>query len=212
MAAEPQRPPAKSGEKKPEEEEVSALEDLMREHGVLGRILLVYEELLSRLRAGAPPVAEPLRQAAALVQRFVEEYHEKLEEDFLFPQFEKRGVLVPLVRVLRVQHAAGRVLTARILHDITADRLADPAGRAQVAADCRAFVRMYRPHKAREDTVLFPAAHKVFTAKSLDELGDRFEEQEDRRFGEGGFEKIVAQVAALEQSLGIYELEKFTTR
>ena len=29
-----------------------------------------------------------------------------------------------------------------------------------------AFIRMYRPHEAREDTVLFPALHKVFTVNS----------------------------------------------
>ena len=43
------------------------------------------------------------------MREFVEDYHEKLEEDFLFPEFEKRNELVPLVKVLREQHAAGRV-------------------------------------------------------------------------------------------------------
>ena len=75
---------------------------------------------------------------------------------------------------------------------------------------CEAFIRMYRPHAAREDTVLFPALRKILSAKQLDELGDKFEDEENRRFGAEGFEKIVEQVAAIERELGIYDLGQFT--
>ncbi len=77
-------------------------------------------------------------------------------------------------------------------------------------AKIEAFLRMYGPHAAREDTVLFPALHKLLSAKQLDELGDKFEAEENRRFGAGGFEKIVEQVATIEKSLGIYDLGQFT--
>ena len=40
-----------AAEKQPDDEDVSAIEDLMREHGVLRRILLIYEECVRRLRA-----------------------------------------------------------------------------------------------------------------------------------------------------------------
>jgi hypothetical protein len=75
---------------------------------------------------------------------------------------------------------------------------------------CRAFIRLYRPHKAREDTVLFPALHWLVTSKRLSDLGDDFEKEEDRLFGEGGFEKTVDQVAGIEKGLGIYDLSQFT--
>ena len=145
-----------------------------------------------------------------LVRKFVEDYHEKLEENFLFPEFEKRNELVPLVKVLREQHAAGRALTDPLLNG-------PPAGsasfrREQIAASCEAFIRMYRPHAAREDTVLFPALRKILSAKQLDELGDKFEAEENRRFGAGGFEKTVEQVAAIEKTLGIYDLAQFTPK
>ena len=55
---------------------------------------------------------------------------------------------------------------------------------------------MYRPHEAREDTVLFPAFRKIVPAKRIEELGEQFEKEEDRLFGEEGFEKTVDQVAA----------------
>jgi hypothetical protein len=71
---------------------------------------------------------------------------------------------------------------------------------------------MYRPHEAREDTVLFPALHKILSAKRLEELGEQFEKEEDRLFGEEGFEKTVDQVAAIEKQLGIHDLASFTPR
>ena len=71
---------------------------------------------------------------------------------------------------------------------------------------------MYRPHETREDTVLFPAFRKIVSAAKIKELGDRFEEEENRKFGAEGFERIVEQVAGMERQLGIYELDQFTPR
>ena len=74
----------------------------------------------------------------------------------------------------------------------------------------RSFITMYRPHEAREDTVLFPALHQVLSTKQLKDLGEQFEKEEDRLFGDEGFEKTVDQVAAIEKQLGIYDLAQFT--
>ncbi len=71
---------------------------------------------------------------------------------------------------------------------------------------------MYEPHAAREDTVLFPAFHALFTEKEFDELGERFEEKEHQVLGSAGFEGTVEKVAQLERSLGIYDLAQFTPK
>jgi hemerythrin-like domain-containing protein len=73
-----------------------------------------------------------------------------------------------------------------------------------------AFIRMYRPHKAREDTVLFPALHSLLSASEYDELSGQFDQRERDLFGENGLERMVARVVKIEQSLGIYELSSFT--
>jgi hemerythrin-like domain-containing protein len=194
------------------DEGVSPGEDLMREHGVLNRVLLVYEETLRRLDAGDDPRVDVLASAAALIQRFIEGYHEKLEEAELFPRFEKAGKLVELVGVLREQHAAGRGVTARILKLATPATAADKSARAQLSTSLRAFNRMYRPHEAREDTILFPAFHDLVGKKEYERLGDQFEEKEHQILGEDGFEKAVAEVAQLEQALGIHDLASFTPK
>jgi hemerythrin-like domain-containing protein len=204
--------------KKPEEkkgqpeEEVSAPEDLMREHGVLNRILLVYEEGLRRLRARDDVPPEVFQRPASLVRKFVEEYHERLEENFIFPEFERRGQLVELVKVLRQQHQAGRAVTEVVLRLTMPVEYRKPQNRQELRSAIEAFIRMYRPHEAREDTVLFPALHRILPAKQLDALGDKFEEEENRLFGKDGFEKTVDQVAAMEKQLGIYNLGQFTPK
>lgn len=193
-------------------EEIPATEDLMREHGVLRRILLIYEEGLRRLGDKQDVSPEVFHQSATLVRKFVEDYHEKLEEDFIFPEFEKRNQLVELVQVLRQQHQAGRRLTAVVLRIVGGEEFRKAEGREELASTLRGFIRMYRPHAAREDTVLFPTLRTIVSQDRIEELGEQFEKREDQLFGDQGFEKTVEQVAALEKQLGIYELSQFTPR
>ena len=193
-------------------EEVAPPEDLMREHGVLNRILLIYEESIRRIEASAPFPIETLAAAGDIIRRFIEQYHEKLEEDYLFPRFEKANKLVDLVGDLRRQHQAGRDLTATVLKLANAEGIKTPGDRKQLVAAMRSFIRMYRPHEAREDTVLFPAFREIVKPKEFLALGETFEDKEHALFGKEGFEGVVAQVAKLEQTLGIYDLAQFTPR
>ena len=195
---------------KDHEDGVSVPEDLMREHGVLRRVLLVYQECIRRVEAGQDLPPGVVKDSASIIRTFIEEYHEKLEEDHLFQRFEKAGVLADLTKTLRQQHEAGRVLTADILSLSDGERPMSPQDRAKLAQDMRSHIRMYRPHAAREDTVLFPALRRVCSPKEYEDLGETFEDTEHQLFGEEGFEKMVDKVAAIEKALGVYELTQFT--
>lgn len=192
--------------------EVTPTEDLMQEHGVLRRLLLIYDDLAGRLEQSQEASLDVLNSATGLIRRFVEEYHEKDEEDYLFPRFRKAGKLVDLVQVLDQQHQAGRQLTAHLNSLLVSDSFSKPETRLQVASNLRAFTRMYRPHAAREDTVLYPAFRSIISPKEFKALGEAFEDKEEKLFGKGGFEKIVAQVADVEKKLGIYQLSQFTPK
>ena len=195
------------------EDDVSAPEDLMREHGVLNRILLIYEEGLRRLRAKEDVAPDVFHKPATLVRKFVEDYHEKLEENFIFPEFEKRKKLVDLVKVLRKQHQAGRDVTDVVLRDAGGDRFRKEDGRKELVD----AVRGVHPHvpAARgprgHGAVPGPAQDRCRPSR-LKELGEQFEKEEDRLFGDEGFEKTVDQVAAIEKQLGIYDLAQFTPK
>ena len=194
------------------EEEVSPVEDLMREHGILKRVLLVYGEGIRRIETDQELPPETIMDSAKIIRNFIEDYHEKLEEDFLFPRFRKAGKLVDLVEVLLQQHQGGRKLTDITMLFATNQTLKNADDRRKLADSLRQFVRMYSPHEAREDTVLFPEFRKIVSRHEYDSLGEDFEKKEHELFGEDGFEKMVDKVSGIEKKLGIYELSQFTPK
>jgi len=200
------KPAPKAAPKKEEEEEdVSTNEDLMREHGVLNRILLIYDEAMRRIQANEKFDGAVLVKSAGLIKSFIEDYHEKLEEDHIFPRFEQTGnSLTELTVNLRAQHAVGRILTEKIA---AAAKNGDTQALNKALA---AFNHMYRPHEAREDTVLFPALHKVVSKHEYDAMGEEFEKIERKTFGGDGFDMAVDQVTELEKQFDIYDISKFT--
>ena len=200
---------ASAAERKEAAEDVSPTEDLMREHGVLRRILLVYGEVIRRVDGGSPVDAAPIAKAATIVRAFIEDYHEKDEEEFVFPRFRKAGKLTNLVDVLLQQHQAGRSLTAQVQRLATDTALRKPESRSEMAQAMRQFVRMYEPHAAREDTVLFPAFAGLLSEKELHSLMDTFE-QKEKALPLGDFEKMVSDVTAIEKAFGLDDLSRFT--
>jgi len=190
------------------EADIGPVEDLMREHGVLRRVLLIYEEGLRRIAAHQDIPGNPFLTGAQLIRKFIEDYHEKNEEEFIFPKLKNNlGEAGQDVPILLQQHQAGRKLTDEIIRVSTSNakdtRLVDPVTQ---------FIRMYRPHAAREDTVVFPAFHQAVNQKEFDAIGEQMEKQEHKLFGEGGFAKIVEAVAEEERALDIYELDRFTPK
>ena len=193
-------------------EDVSATEDLMREHGVLRRILVVYRETAPLVaQGGAGLDIAALGEAAELFRAFGEEYHErKLEEAHIFPAVRKAGgEAAALVDTLLAQHQRGRETTAWIKARCATGKIAtgdaEPLARALTG-----FARMYEAHTAYEDTIVFQAWRKALSPKALDEAGDRFEAIEKAQFKGDGFDRAVVQVARIEQRLGLHDLARFT--
>jgi glyoxylase I family protein len=175
---------------------------------------------LRRIDAKAELPPDPVRQSAQIIRSFIEDYHEKLEEDYLFPRFERAGKLTDLTGVLRVQHQAGRRLTEQITQLATVSAVKDVSSSAKLREAMRQFVRMYAPHEAREDTVLFPALRTIVSKQEFGALGEEFEKKEHQLFGDDGFEKMVDRVATIERAawnlrsgtVHPARVEPFTTR
>jgi hemerythrin-like domain-containing protein len=201
--------PDKAEEKEPE---VTATEDLMREHGVIRRALLLYYELVPKLRKDVASVdASALKQTAQLFRTFGEDYHERmLEEQHIFPLIRKQGPeLQGYADVLTAQHNRGREITDYILAVSNGPRIsvthAEPLART-----LESFVLMYENHAAREDTIVFPAWKKNFSNKQLDEISDQFEDIEHKMFGRDGFEEAEKKISRIEGDLGFSDLGQFT--
>jgi hemerythrin-like domain-containing protein len=212
LFGEPTPQQAKEKENGDKEQEVTATEDLMREHGVIRRALLVYYEVIPKLRQNASSVdAAALQQTAKLFRIFGEDYHERmLEEQHIFPLIRKQGAeLRRYADILTAQHQRGREVTDYVLA-VTNGGKVSSAHAEPLARVFETFVLMYQNHAAREDTIVFPAWKKNFTDKQLDEVGDQFEDIEHKMFGKDGFEDAAKKISDIEASLGFADLAQFT--
>lgn len=203
-------PAAARDTKKKGEDEVTPPEDLMREHAVLDRIMLIWERGMRRMTEGEDIDPAIFVQSGSIVRDFVHGYHEKNEEELVFPHFRTAGRMVDLVNILVVQHGAGRMLTERIL--VTAPQARTREPREGLNRDIQAFITMYRPHEARESTDLFPTLRTLVTGDAYDDIAGEMEKRERQRFGADGFEKIAKKVAEVEKVIGVHDLEVFTPK
>jgi hemerythrin-like domain-containing protein len=195
-----------------DEPEVTATEDLMREHGVIRRALLLYAELVPKLRSD-PAAVDPgaLHKTADLFRRFGEDYHERqLEEEHIFPTIRKmnKPELTHYVDVLTAQHQRGREITEYVLA-VTNGKIGKQHGSA-LADIFERFTLMYQNHAAREDTILFPAWKKNYTNRQLDEIGDQFEDIEHKTFGKDGFDDAEEIMTNIEAIFGFTDIAQFT--
>jgi hemerythrin-like domain-containing protein len=192
-------------------ENVTATEDLMREHGVLRRSVVVYREAAARLSGEggqAPPAV--LHDTATLFRRFGEDYHERqLEEAFIFPEVAKKGgALARYADVLKQQHDRGREITKYIL---AATKPGAPGTDQQrMATILLQFASMYERHMADEDTVVFTAWKKALSDSQYEDMGEKFEDIERKTFGGDGFDEGVSTIARIETELGIADIAGFT--
>lgn len=200
-----------SGGKK-EEKETGAVEDLMREHGVLRRALLVYSASATKLHKGNAQIdPTALNATAKLFRSFGEDYHEKqLEETTIFPAVKKAGGPAGAYPdILFAQHQRGREITDYVM-GVAGKGSIGTADAEPLALALESFVTMYRNHAAREDTIVFPAWKNALSDAQIREAGETFEDIEHRMFGSDGFENAVQQIGNIEAALGLADLSQFT--
>lgn len=98
-----------------EEKEPTVNEDLMREHGLLNRLLLIYEKAIEMIKNDQPFDHKIILTSAYIIRSFIEDHHEKMEEKYIFPVLTKANKHVDLVNELIKQHELGRKLTDKII-------------------------------------------------------------------------------------------------
>lgn len=192
--------------------QVAATEDLMREHGVLRRALLVYEAASERLARGSGQVpAAALARTAKLFRTFGEDYHERrLEEQIIFPAVRKlKGPVSRYPDILEQQHNRGRELTGYVMDATRGGRLG-AGSEKRLARALHEFAIMYAHHAAREDTDVFTAWKDSLSNKAYQEMGEQFERIEKQVFGHDGFDDARKQIASIEQEMGLADLAALT--
>ncbi len=198
---------------------VPATEELMTDHGMLKRILLIYRECSRRLTTGDVLDANDLFSAAQIVHDYIEGFHEGVEEGYIFPRLHQTGKLVDTVNTLLVQHDRGRKITVSLISASSpmpmagappAPGLATRVSRLAVAASLDQFVRMYEPHEAREDTEIFPTFREVCPDQDFRRISERVNQAQEKSYGPDGAGAFLGQITGIEKRLGINDLAQFT--
>jgi hemerythrin-like domain-containing protein len=182
-----------------------AIETLMRGHGLLLRAVLVYSNIRERLEKGQQADPALILKTVAVIQDYLEGFHEKAEETYIFAPMENANVAFASIQELKVQHGAGFELTQRITALAKAGKQTP-----ELAGYLDNFVRMYVHHASWEDTVVFPAFDAMHNRHQLDELAAILVADERKTLGKSGFQTFVDQIASVEKQLGIYELSTST--
>lgn len=193
------------------EAEITPSEILARGHGIIDRALLLFQVAALRLEKNEALPTGGLRSLIQLSQKFFHQYHEPLEELYVFPVLDGDAELRPLIKTLQVQHNDGRRISS-----LLEDAYHLPAEKTKVqnlesAASIRAFVRMYEAHAAFEDTAVFPALEHRLTAVAYRSLSKKFAKKESEVFGHHhAFSSTLKELSSLEIAFGSADLASYS--
>lgn len=191
-------------------EENTPVENLMREHALLSRLMLIYDHCNKQLVTNQSFDWESLSNAAHVISHYIEDYHEKAEEQYLFPFIVNANKQPELIQLLFIQHAEGRKLTLQIINEAKQKPPVNTDDSLKLSVLLTKFNAMYRPHAAREDTEVFPALKKIISNSRYLEMSEEIWKKEQKLIGADGFETMLEKVMVIEKKLGIFELADFT--
>ncbi|MEF8787975.1 MAG: hemerythrin domain-containing protein [Planctomycetota bacterium] len=198
-----------SGEEK--EKWRPASEELMLEHGVVHRMLLVFDEMADWIEAG-DQLPSAVNDSAAIVDEFIENYHEELEEQLIFPALEGAGEHTSMVEQLRRQHEIGRELAGQGYYLLGQGQISDAGTRGRLVSTFRDYARMYRAHAAWEDTVAFAGLREVMGKETFREVSRNIDSIRAEKLGEDGIQNALGRLRSIEQALGIGNLASYIGR
>lgn len=195
-----------------EEVKYSPIEDLMEEHSILRRALLIYEECIRRMNIGEDFDPDLLIEATNVIKVIIIYHHALLEHEYIFPRFKEADKYAEMADILTEQHGAADGQEKIILEHANEDSINNPETKEILINALKKSIRVFRPHIDREDTEMFPEFKTVVTAHEYYELGKKFKEIEYQKWGENGHRQMVDKIIHVEKALGINDLDSFTPK
>jgi hemerythrin-like domain-containing protein len=192
-------------------EKISATEELATEHAMLDRIMLAMNQTLKMAGTSTKADLTPISVACGMIKQVVDKHHMKIEEDEIYPKFEK-GELADLTKVLKDQHTDMRKMVAR-MEDLS--RTGAVRDRSEMDELKRLFVDfhdMVMAHASWEETVLFPVMEGTWSEDELNELREIQEKDEKKLLGKDATEKLNSMLISLESACGVTGLNDFARR
>lgn len=195
-----------------EEVRYSPIEDLMEEHSILRRALLIYEECIRRMNINEDFDPDLLVQTTNVIKVIIIFHHALLEHEYIFPRYREADKYAEMADILTEQHGRVGEQEELILKYANRDSINNPEEKEILINALKKSIRVFRPHIDREDTEMFPEFKTVVTAHEYYELGKKFKEIEYQKWGENGHKQMVDRIIHVEKALGINDLDSFTPK
>ena len=171
---------------------------LMIEHRLIERMLLVIEDVLGKIESKhrVDPVFVDI--AVDFIRVYADRTHHGKEEDILFRELNNKS-LTPedrqLMKELIEEHVFGRQTTKALVEANTRYRNGDETALADIAERLQTLIEFYPRHIQKEDKVFFPSSRNYFTEEEDQAMLAEFWEFDRKMI----HEKYKAVVEALEK-------------
>lgn len=150
-------------------------------------ILKVIESVLKRcdeFETGKEIDKEFFIRAVGFIKNYADKFHHSKEEDILFLELNKDGVLDhcnPIGQMLH-EHGLGRDFVAGLSEDIVKG---DKEG---VVKNARGYGELLREHIFKEDNILYPMADTALSEETQKSIAEKFAQIPDMSFEEKDWE------------------------
>jgi len=184
---------------------MNATQELVNEHGAVLVGLKILDEVAAAIADGKEQASEHLEQLLDFFKGFVDLCHHGKEEDVLFPELERRGVMRDggPIGVMLVEHELGREHVRALADSLERLRRGEAEAKAAISEQARAYDELLRAHIGKENSVLFPMADQLIPEDVAATLVERYDEIERDRVGEGKHEAYHAMLHGLKDRYGI---------
>ncbi|HOQ24879.1 MAG TPA: hemerythrin domain-containing protein [Bacillota bacterium] len=181
------------------------LDELRHEHRMIRRVLRVLNSAADRWQQ-QPVDPEGLIRLIRLLQDYANQFHQRVEEEVLFPELEKEGIPQqggPL-EVLLAEHREGMGYLKELEDYLQRLRQGEAAIQAELADTVRAYSLLLLAHIGKEDMVILPLAAHARLGKGLSELSEEIRRNLRDAAKEAEFDWVLRE---LEEELGLPEAE-----
>ncbi|WP_230742715.1 hemerythrin domain-containing protein [Methanooceanicella nereidis] len=192
--------------------EISATEELSREHAILTRLIIAMENVLTRLSSDMKTDLTPLNQSALIIKNIVIDHHMKFEEENIYPKFKYDKTLMEVADKLQAQHDMARETTKRMLELTKSKKIGNEKERDELIQSGIMMSDLIRVHIAWEESVLFTALQAALPKSSIEELDRKMLEDEAKFIGDEGLEKLFDDLSRIERAAGTHDISAFPFR
>lgn len=165
-------------------------EDLKEEHEAVKIMLKILDGVCTDIESGKSVKHEHLEGLVAFLREFVDRCHHTKEENYLFPELEKTGVLGvrDLIISLKKEHEEGRQYVNEIEEALSGKE--SDKELPSIVENSRAYIKLLTPHIEKEDNKIFPMADTYLPQAVQDNLLEAFEAVETEIIGPGKHEEF----------------------